>query len=703
MEGPGPKHAASAHKFRKLGPRAQEKAIIAGAQLAQDTRVQLARLGYGACVALPPARSFKGEDSVRRRFALGSGAAELALQVAQARLSMAGAVSTPTRRGKAIVEAGPAMPASPPQRSPAEQKAKPCPKARVASRIPLELSCSEKHGPDDCLSVSKGRPRRHPELHQIAAELASEMRSAIDAECKEAQPLHHVKNVRKRLRIGTATAENVIRLAKARLSMAGFRASVNKKAPKQFFYVKPDVGAAAVPSFEPAVQARPSWVREIGPSALLQRLQSKGSVSPGNRAATGCTVVASHATAMKKEILDQHVEQHSSGGSAEHAAAAHSPSVKQEVCTSHNCGTGAVARRLYRKTSMKAAGALLQLVKREPRPRWRAGVLTVGLSQADKHWRGRTPVGIAKHSKATLDTRTHLGRTNQQHEQAPTQKCKMEQKSQSSGMNFRTVKCKRERTVKSTGNKSCGSGRSTTAKRKSQCNGLAFWRRSRWFKPLRQLRQQLFTCQERGGRLHSVAFSTMPSQQISKPTEREVMTTSRDLLCVSQVPGWSMRLVLFLGRTSKIAMPLACASRHLTWALLRDSQQLVAELRMERIRLTTVKHWQALDQADLERTQGVIGVLAALVPLEPRRRRRAVASTAAMAADVWHQDALPLRSAKRQRTSTCSTASASSRGARQRTLAEAKCEVDRARVLRLDLLLQSLSRQMSSATQSQEA
>lgn len=47
----------------------------------------------------------------------------------------------------------------------------------------------------------------------------------------------------------------------------------------------------------------------------------------------------------------------------------------------------------------------------------------------------------------------------------------------------------------------------------------------------------------------------------------------------AQLPGWSARLILHLGRGAHAAKPLACVSRDTAWSLLRDAVQLSAELR----------------------------------------------------------------------------------------------------------------------------
>lgn len=72
------------------------------------------------------------------------------------------------------------------------------------------------------------------------------------------------------------------------------------------------------------------------------------------------------------------------------------------------------------------------------------------------------------------------------------------------------------------------------------------------------------------------------------PLQQRLIRGSCTSLCTSnlasivgdaQLPGWSARLILYLGGGAPAAKPLACVSRDTAWSLLRDAVQLSAELR----------------------------------------------------------------------------------------------------------------------------
>lgn len=143
------------------------------------------------------------------------------------------------------------------------------------------------------------------------------------------------------------------------------------------------------------------------------------------------------------------------------------------------------------------------------------------------------------------------------------------------------------------------------------------------------------------------------------------------LLCMSQVPGWSMNLILFCGRSS--APQLAAVCHRMAKPLLQDARQLSAELRekLQKDWHGSFRKWQSSDEETLIQSQSAIQVLAALTPLE---HRKSVGG----------------------RESNASLASTGSRSARKQELAEATSTVDQARLLRLETHLQQMQQTIYS-------
>eukprot|EP00434_Breviolum_minutum_P020305 symbB.v1.2.017908.t1/scaffold1404.1/size168536/3 len=144
------------------------------------------------------------------------------------------------------------------------------------------------------------------------------------------------------------------------------------------------------------------------------------------------------------------------------------------------------------------------------------------------------------------------------------------------------------------------------------------------------------------------------------------------LLCMSQVPGWSMNLILFCGGSS--APLLAAVCHRMAKPLLQDARQLSAELR-EKLQKDwqsgSFRKWQSSDEETLIQSQSAIQVLAALTPLEHRK-------------SVGGRD------------SSASLASTGSRSARKQELAEATSTVDQARLMRLETHLQQMQQTIYS-------
>jgi len=469
-----------------------------------------------------------------------------------------------------------------------------------------------------------------------AARLAGEVKDAL-AHGTEAEAVAKQRSltglvVKRRFNVGSETATEVLRLAKARLSMAGFKAT--RGANRQIIYRQPDAMAALPPArkaqeaaLPPAPKAQeaalpPAWkvqedtgTAEIGPSALLRRLQWKQESAAPESACQHLVLVKE-----EQELPQRKAKKEFSSRTWKN--------VKKEL-----------------QEPLKLCQVKEELQEPKTLPRWRAGILKV--------------------SKALVPGR-------------------------------RSVQLRKSR---------------KSRRRK------ASWRWSKLLRPLRSLRQLVVGT----GSSSSSSTSACASASESRPS------FSVEVLSICQVPGWSMRLVMFLGPGMLEAGTLASTCRRLAWSLLRDSAQVTSELRPGAARLAEAKNWRSDDEAKLEQTNGAVGVLAALLPLEPRRSPSAVAAEAAMAAKVsasgdakarWpccrlmplqkpmdnrprltseHLAALPFGARKRRRSSVSSVTSVASQKARRRVLAEATSDLDRARVARLELLLTGLSTKVNAA------
>lgn len=82
-----------------------------------------------------------------------------------------------------------------------------------------------------------------------------------------------------------------------------------------------------------------------------------------------------------------------------------------------------------------------------------------------------------------------------------------------------------------------------------------------------------------------------------------------------QLPGWSARLLLFTGNCVPVAKHLVSVNRRVALALLRDSQQVFAELRPQVQTLASVASWREQEEAAFNRAHALALVLAALQPL----------------------------------------------------------------------------------------
>ncbi|CAE8679389.1 unnamed protein product [Polarella glacialis] len=232
-------------------------------------------------------------------------------------------------------------------------------------------------------------------------------------------------------------------------------------------------------------------------------------------------------------------------------------------------------------------------------------------------------------------------------------------------------------------------------RRSSQCKeAQSCWRLSRWLRPFKRLRNRLLPLRARRS-----------SKAASPPLQATAAGPKKQVIGMPAVPGWSARLVLFLGGGAHSARPLACTSRKAAWDLLRDSQQISAELRhlFHTFRVANSDSWQLAEQVRLEQLQSMAGVLKALVPLEPRGPQAAVAVSAPGGFQTLAAVPRLLSRAVKRRSSVSSGSSVASRRARRRGLTEATADLERARVLRVDLLLRDLAKHVTSTSRRLDA
>ena len=104
------------------------------------------------------------------------------------------------------------------------------------------------------------------------------------------------------------------------------------------------------------------------------------------------------------------------------------------------------------------------------------------------------------------------------------------------------------------------------------------------------------------------------NRKISRGQTESSVPSTPSTLCISQVPGWLMRVVLYAGDD---AFPVACTHRLAAWSILRDSRQVSSELRaLSWLGQAGQEVWDAADERLLDQMQRVVRVLSALTPLE---------------------------------------------------------------------------------------
>eukprot|EP00931_Biecheleriopsis_adriatica_P028510 TRINITY_DN16990_c0_g1_i1.p1 TRINITY_DN16990_c0_g1~~TRINITY_DN16990_c0_g1_i1.p1 ORF type:complete len:703 (+),score=147.11 TRINITY_DN16990_c0_g1_i1:93-2201(+) len=674
---------------RDLNTRARKRALEVAAELAHETRAKLAALGRGAAVALPPLRSFKGQVNIRQRYGIGGATSELALLATQARLSMAGALV----RSNGMVEASPALPALPPAR-PATPKL-------TAAQLRKAPSAEKFLKQEKCDGTSRmGRPRTLQDETKAAAELAAEVKAALEVSGAQAALKQREQTalvVKQKFQVGSEAAANVLRLAKARLSMAGLRAKCLSH--RQLVYLKPD----AMPSQASSARSGKNVANVVTPTGT-SAVRSRATTSSARALLPGAAVAAAvnhnsrmelGASALRKRIeARQRCKQ-------EEEIWPGKVRVKQEI----------IARRSKRKhvvTSKREVEVKQECGAGVKRPRWRADVFVLPSSTPGRHRQGVAVRCKRSQSSSGISDIRRKRRTVLGCAQVTHRPSRLVQWLRS----LQRLRLRILGTSRGCNSESRGRPKAPAASPKASKAGSA----------ARDPR----ACAAAGKKPSASSSSssmTVPSRYML-PEQVPPYSDIR-LLCVSQVPGWSMHLVQLLGGSAKAASVLACTGRRLAWALLRDSHQICCELRPLAASLRGTSVWRASEQASLEKIQSARCVLAALVPLEPSPVATEAAAAARASAGRAHRlgrQQRPCRdisrsasnrnaglaasksayaapafriTGKKRRSSVSSTVSTTSRYARRRVLSEVSADVEFARVQRIELLLGSLNQRAS--------
>ncbi|CAJ1339506.1 unnamed protein product [Effrenium voratum] len=234
-----------------FGPRARERALETGADVAKQIQVKLTR---GEVEHQLPSRN-RSIKKMEKKYKMGRETARLAFQAMQARLSMAGAMVTwfgsdaivqATSAMQPIPEEGPVAPPTPPS--------------------PRQLG---------------GRPLAVKDDFDAAAQLATEVREALEAKKHQtSKELFTQKALKKRFKCGSKIAATVQRIAKARLSMAGFKA-VPQATRNRFEYEAAD---ASAPSIAPAKRkSRPKLRLRVKQEVKQEELSPTSRTAPKRR------------------------------------------------------------------------------------------------------------------------------------------------------------------------------------------------------------------------------------------------------------------------------------------------------------------------------------------------------------------------------------------------------------------------------------
>ncbi|CAE6919079.1 unnamed protein product [Symbiodinium sp. KB8] len=581
---------------KELGPRARERALAVAADVARRIQVELTQSAES--VELPPMRG-KSVQNLRKLYGIGSQTADVALQASCARLSMAGVTLTWQTRKKCVAVASPSMPAAhEPPEPPAKKK---CREPRITRS-------------------SGGRPRGVEDEVGAAILLANEIRSDLDAgEDTRAQARLATKSVRERFSVGSEVASNVLRLARARLSMAGLQATRVKPRAKILVYRKPVEEATRNPVVNPPKLPEPSE-RDLQ-GRLRNRLDNRkaAQASPSKieiqvissdeeEEAKQQSASPARATRARPGSLGRHPASPATPGpsapsgpkrSSSRPSALRKRSTSQAPPTSTRlCSPGVSPEHSSPQppASPVSVDPLLQSPASKGRPRWRDGVIKVeDESVASTGRRSRSPRQIGNGFARCLSMSRWL----------------------QWGKKLRRI-VRQSRSIRA--------GKRKTLLKHSGC---AMKQES--IIKQEHVKSEPRVKKRRAKRANSVGavldFSTTPNKRGNRKTSRpRPSQTAPSTLCISQVPGWLMRVVLYAGGN---AFPVACTHRLAAWSILCDSRQVSSELRALSLSLGH-NSCEPADQMLLDEMQRVVQVLSALTPLDgpcqamtlPRRRLR---------------------------------------------------------------------------------
>eukprot|EP00439_Symbiodinium_sp_Y106_P009841 s5358_g1.t1 len=624
---------------KELGPRARERALAVAADVARRIQVELTQSAES--VELPPMRG-KSVQNLRKLYGIGSQTADVALQASCARLSMAGVTLTWQTRKKCVAVASPSMPA-----------------AHEPPEPPAKKKCREPR----TTRSSGGRPRGVDDEVGAAIRLANEIRSDLDVgEETRAYARLATKAVRERFSVGSEVASNVLRLARARLSMAGLQAARVPPRAKILVYRKPveEAPRKKPAAVNPPKLPKPSELDLQG--RLRDRLENRKAASPSKIV---IQVISSDEEEEAKQQSASPARPLSQPASPArprwpHPSQSSQPSQSQASQASQarpRSQSASPEHRTSQATRARPGSRGLHPVS-PARPCWPSSQ-----PSAPKRSSSR-PSALRKWSTSQAlpasTTRLRSPAVSPEHSspQPPTTAVFMDPPP-SNG---------RPRVIKVEDGSVAGTGRTPLSPRRL---GHGFARcLSKWLQWARKLRrivrqsrsirgqstEKRKTASKRGAcamkqepvmkehvkqelrvkkRKAKRANSVGPVLDISQPTnKRGNRKTSRprpsktapSTLCISQVPGWLMRVVLYAGGN---AFPVACTHRLAAWSILCDSRQVSSELRTLSLSLGH-DGWEPADQMLLDEMQRVVQVLSALTPLDgpcqaptlPRRRLR---------------------------------------------------------------------------------
>jgi len=138
------------------------------------------------------------------------------------------------------------------------------------------------------------------------------------------------------------------------------------------------------------------------------------------------------------------------------------------------------------------------------------------------------------------------------------------------------------------------------------------------------------------------------------------------------------------------ARPVASVGREASVVLLRDAQQVCAELRPQVRALARARAWHTREETELAYTRNLAGILGALVPLEWRRLSNQLVPHSQLQPLVscGHSEIVTRAAKRQQRPSTKQRAG---------LLMEVASDIKRARLCRVQRLLDTLASSFNQA------